>query len=114
MVPKLLSLGGSSGKAGCTAPHRLRPVSLTGQRFQNVHRDIGGALGIPEVSASRKNIWSTGLLLTAPARRTRKIRRQAPAIRTREPSAKSGPRGVSWGVHGLRHMKCTWSHIVGV
>ena len=95
VVPKLLSLGGSSGKAGRTAPHRLRPVALTGQIFQNVQRDTEGAFGIPEVSASRKKIWSTGLLLVAPASRTKKMRRQAPAMRIKDANANKGPMSVS-------------------
>ena len=59
--------------------------------FQNVHLDSGAALGIAEVSAWRKYIRSVGLWSTAPASSTRKMRRHAPAIRTREVKAKMGP-----------------------
>ena len=54
VVPKLRPLGGSSGYAGCTFPHTLRPAELTLQVFQKVHRDRAGAPGILEVAAWRK------------------------------------------------------------
>ena len=89
------------------------PDAVTLHIFQNVHRDTANAPLIPEVSAWRKYILLTGLWSTAPAKRTRKMRRHAPAIRMRDAKAKIGPdHSLSVLVHECEHfLKHTGRHV---